>query len=156
MTVARLAWPGIALSITFIDDFVAGPFLLTTGALVGGLAGVVVGVVLFTALVGLLIASVVLTGRMLDPAVQQRVDQAVAQASRRRFIGRHVRRVGDHHPWSTALLAAVVSPVFAVLLARVLHPGQALRRTAIVATAAYAVPFALFYYSLGAGAGALA
>ncbi len=154
MSAARLAWPGIALSITFVDDLVAGPILVAIGAQVEGPAGVALGVVLFTALVGALVASVILTGPVLDPAAQTRVEQTVAKASRRRVVGPHVRRVGDQHPWSTALLAAAISPVFAALLARVLHPGQTLVRTGLVATMAYGLAFSLFYYGLGAGAAA--
>jgi hypothetical protein len=66
-----------------------------------------------------------------------------------------VRRVGDSHPWSTALIAALVSPVLAVLLAQAVHPGQPLRRTALVATLAYGLAFALFYSGLGRGAATL-
>lgn len=47
MSAARLAWPGIALTITFVDDFVAGPILATTGAWVGGQGGVVLGILVF-------------------------------------------------------------------------------------------------------------
>lgn len=156
MSATRLAWPGIALSITFFDDLVAGPILVAAGALLEGPAGVAMGVVLFTVMVGALVASVILTGPLLDPASQERLDRAVARASRRRVVGRHVRRVGDRHLWSTALLAAAISPVFAALLARVLNPGQTLVRTAAVATMAYGLTFSLFYYGIGAGAGAAA
>lgn len=154
MSAARLAWPGIALSITFVDDLVAGPILVAIGAQVEGPAGIALGVVLFTALVGALVASVILTGPLLDPAAQARVEQSVAKASRRRLLGPHVRRVGDRHPWSTALLAAAISPVFAALLAGLLHPSQTLMRTWVVATMAYGLAFSLFYYGLGAGAAA--
>jgi hypothetical protein len=126
VSAARLAWPGIALSITFVDDLVAGPILVAVGALIEGPAGVALGVVLFTVLVGALMASVILTGPVLEPAAQARVEHIVAKASRRRVVGPHVRRVGDQHPSSTALLAAAISPVFAVLLARVIHPSQTL------------------------------
>ncbi len=67
MRTARLAWPGIALTITFIDDFVAGPILAATGAWVGGQGGVVLGVVVFTALVAALVGSAVLASREMDP-----------------------------------------------------------------------------------------
>ncbi len=111
---------------------------------------------LFTALVGALVASVILTGPLLDPAAQTRVEQTVAKTSRRRLVGPHVRRVGDQHPWSTALLAAAaISPVFAALLARVLHPSQTLVRTGLVATMAYGLAFSPFYYGLGAGGAAV-
>jgi hypothetical protein len=36
MSAARFAWPGLALTITSVDDFVAGPILAATGAWVGG------------------------------------------------------------------------------------------------------------------------
>ena len=155
MSAARLAWPGIALSITFVDDLVAGPLLVAVGAQVEGPAGVALGVVLFTVVVGALVASVILTGPLLDPAAQARVEQTVAKASRRRLVGPYVRRVGDQHPWSTALLAAAISPVFAALLARVLHPSQTLVRTGLVATLAYGLAFCMFYYGLGAGGAAV-
>ena len=151
---ARLAWPGIALAITFVDDLIAGPILAAIGALVGGYGGVVLGLSVFTTVVALLVASAALASRSLDPRVQARIDSAVESASRRRFIGQHVRRVGDEHLWSTALVAAMVSPVLAVLLARLIHPTQALWRTGVVAVLAYGVGFSLFYAGLGAGAGA--
>jgi Kef-type K+ transport system membrane component KefB len=151
---ARLAWPGIALAITFVDDLIAGPILAAIGALVGGYGGVVLGLSVFTTVVALLVASAALASRSLDPRVQARIDSAVESASRRRFIGQHVRRVGDEHLWSTALVSAMVSPVLAVLLARLIHPTQALWRTGVVAVLAYGVGFSLFYAGLGAGAGA--
>jgi tetrahydromethanopterin S-methyltransferase subunit E len=155
MRAARLAWPGLALAITFVDDFVAGPILAATGALVGGQVGVVVGVVAFTGLVAVLVGSAVLASRDLDPGVQARIDDAVGSASKRRFIGRYVHRVGDDHPWSTAVVAAVISPVLAVLLARMVHPTQKLVRTSVVAVLAYGLAFSLFYSGLGAGAAAM-
>jgi hypothetical protein len=155
MRAARLAWPGVALAITFVDDFVAGPVLAATAALVGGQGGVALGVVVFTALVAILVGSAVLASRDLAPGVQARIDEAVDSASKRRFIGRYVRLVGDDHPWSTAVVAAVISPVLAVLLARIVHPTQRLVRTSVVAVLAYGLVFSLFYSSLGAGAAAV-
>jgi hypothetical protein len=64
--------------------------------------------------------------------------------------------VGDRHPWATAVVAAVVSPVLAVLLARIVHPSQRLARTAVVAVLAYGFAFSLFYTGLGVGAGVVA
>ncbi len=155
MRAARLAWPGIALAITFVDDFVAGPILAATAALVGGRGGVTLGVVVFTVLVGLLVGSAVLASRDLDPQVQARIDGAVGSASKRRFVGQYVHRVGDDHPWSTAVVAAVISPVLAVLLARMVHPTQKLVRTTVVSVLAYGLAFSLFYSGWGAGAAAV-
>ncbi len=155
MSAARLAWPGIALSITFVDDFVAGPILAAAGAWVGGQGGVVLGIFAFTALVAALVGSAVLASGDMDPKVQARIDNTVDAASKRRFIGRYVRHVGDDHPWSTALVAAVISPVLAVLLARIIHPTQKLLRTTVIAVLAYGTAFSLFYAGLGAGAGAV-
>lgn len=149
MSAARLAWPGLALAITFVDDFVAGPVLAATGAWVGGWQGVLTGTVVFTVFVGVLVGSTVLTSRSLDAAMQARIDGAVAAASERRFVGRCLAHVGDDHPWSTAAVAAVISPVLAVLLARMVHPGQRLVRTSVVATVSYGGAFALFYAGLG-------
>lgn len=155
MSSARLAWPGLALAITFVDDFVAGPILAATGAWVGGRGGVVLGVVLFTLLVGVLVGSAVLSSRDIDPKVQAQIETAIGSASKRRFVGRYVHRVGDHHLWSTALVAAVISPVLAVLLARLVHPTQRLVRTSVIAVLAYGLTFSLFYAGLGAGVGDL-
>ena len=155
MRAVRLAWPGVALAITVVDDFFAGPVLAATAALLGGQGGVVLGVVVFTALVALLVGSAVLASRDLRPDVQARVDKAVHSASKRRFIGRYVHRVGDDHPWSTAVVAAVISPVLAVLLARIVHPTQKLVRTSVVAVLAYGLAFSLFYSGLGAAAAAV-
>ena len=155
MRAARLAWPGIALAITFVDDFVAGPILAGTAALVGGQGGVAFGVVVFTALVAVLVGSAVLASRDMDPKVQARIEDAVDSASKRRFIGRYMHRVGDDHPWATALVAAVISPVLAVLLARMVHPTQKLVRTSVVAVLPYGMAFSAFYSGLGAGAAAM-
>ncbi|MBK8469961.1 MAG: hypothetical protein WAR57_01765 [Candidatus Phosphoribacter sp.] len=154
MRAARLAWPGLALAITFVDDFVAGPILAATAGFVGGQGGVVLGVAVFTALVALLVGSALLASRAMSPDVQARIDTAVDSASKRRVIGRYVHRVGDDHPWATALVAAIISPVLAVLLARMAHPTQKLLRTSVVAVLAYGLAFSLFYSGLGAGAAA--
>jgi hypothetical protein len=58
------------------------------------------------------------------------------------------------HPWSTAVVAAVISPVLAVLLARMVHPTQKLLRTSVVAVLAYGLGFSAFYSGLGVGAAA--
>ena len=154
MSAALPAWPGLALAITFVDDLVAGPVLAATGAWVGGRGGVVLGVAVFTALVGVLVGSALWASRDLDPQVRARIDRAVSSASNRRFVGGYVHRVGDGHPWSTALVAALISPVLAVLLARMVHPTQKLVRTTVVAVLAYGLAFSLFYAGLGAGAAA--
>jgi predicted lipid-binding transport protein (Tim44 family) len=143
------------LAITFVDDFVAGPILAATAALVGGQGGLILGVVMFTALVALLVSSALLASRDLSTDAQARIDEAVDSASKRRHIGRLVHRVGDDNPWSTAVIAAVISPVLAVLLARVVHPTQRLVRTTVVAVLAYGLAFSLFYSGLGAGAAAV-
>ncbi|MDF2966348.1 MAG: hypothetical protein K0Q93_126 [Nocardioidaceae bacterium] len=150
-----LAWPGVALAVTFVDDFVAGPILVATGAWLGGHGGTLLGVLVFNVLVGALVASAALASRNMKPRDQARIDKAVDSAAKRRFIGRYVHRVGDDHPWSTALVAAVISPVLAVLLARFVHPAQKLVRTTVTAVLAYGLAFSLFYTGLGAGLGGL-
>ena len=155
MRAARLAWPGLALAITFVDDFLAGPILAASGAWIGGQGGVALGVAVFTVLVGVLVASAVLASRAMEPGDQARLDSAVGSAAKRRFIGKHVHRVGDDHPWSTAVVAALISPVLAVLLARIVHPSQKLVRTTVIAVLAYGLAFSLFYTGLGAGIGDL-
>jgi hypothetical protein len=150
MSALRLAWPGLALTFTFVDDFVAGPILAATGAWVGGEGGVLLGVAVFTALVSTLVISALLASRSIEPGIQTRIDTAVASASTRRFVGKYVHHVGDHHLGSTAVVAAVISPVLAVLLARMVHPTQTLLRTTVVAVAAYGLAFSLFYAGLGA------
>jgi hypothetical protein len=150
----RLAWPGLALVITFVDDFVAGPLLVATGAWVGGRGGLLLGAAVFTLLVAVLVSTAVPTSTDLAPGVRARIDAAVTSASQRRFVGRYVHRVGDDHPWSTALVAAVVSPVLAVLLARMVHPSQRLIRTGTIAVLAYGLAFSFFYTGLGTGAAA--
>lgn len=155
MRAVRRVWPGVALAITFVDDFVAGPILAATGAWIGGRGGVVLGVAVFTVLVGLLVGSAVVTSRCMEPPDRARIDHAVISASERRLVGRFVHRVGDDHPWSTAVVAAVISPVLAVLLARMVHPTQRLLRTTVIAVLAYGVAFSLFYSGLGAAIGDL-
>lgn len=155
MRAARLAWPGLALGITFVDDFVAGPVLAATGVWVGGQGGVVLGVAVFTALVAALVGTSLAASRNLDPRDQMRIEDAVNAASKRRFVGKYLDRVGDDHPWATALIAAIVSPVLAVLLARMIHPTQRLVRTSAIAVLAYGIAFSLFYTGLGAGIGDL-
>lgn len=155
MRAAGLAWPGLALAITFVDDFIAGPLLALMGAWVGGPAGVLLGVVVFTILVGCLVGSATLASARLDPRDQERIEAAVGSASKRRFIGTYLRRVGDEHPWSTAVLSAAISPVLAVLVARLVHPTQKLVRTTVVAVLAYGLAFSLFYTGFGAGVGNL-
>lgn len=143
------------MGITLVDDFVAGPVLVATGAWVGGRGGVILGVVAFTALVGLLVGSVVLVSRDMDPQIRRRVDHAVGFASKRRLIGRYLHRVGDDYPWSTAVVAALISPVLAVLLARMVHPTQRLIGTSVVAVLAYGLGFSSFYSGLGASVAAV-
>lgn len=150
MSAALLAWPGIALTITFVDDAVAGPILAATGAWVGGPEGIVLGAATFTALVALLVTSALVASRSINPGVQARIDSAVTKASQRRFVGTYVSRIGDSHPWATAVVAVLVSPVLAVLLARLVHPTDRLVRTTSVAVVSYGVAFALFYTGLGA------
>lgn len=156
MSASRLAWPGIALSLTFVDDMLAGPLLAAIGAWMAGPSGIALAVAIYTLAIGALVSSVVLVGPALDARTQQKLDAAVDRASRRRVIGPHVRRVGDRHPWSTAMIAAMISPVLAVLLAQAVHPGQSHRRTALISTLAYGLAFALFYAGLGSGAATLA
>lgn len=155
MNRVRLAWSGLALTVTFIDDLVAGPVLAATGAWVGGRGGVALGMAVFTALVGALVGSATLASRDLGQPLRARIGRAVESASRRRLVGRYVEQVGDHHPWPTAVVAAVISPVLAVLLARMVHPTQSLVRTTVVAALAYGVTFSVFYAGLGAGAAAV-
>lgn len=152
MRSARLAWPGVALTITFVDDLVAGPILAAAGALLGGYTGIALGVGVFTSLVGLLVASALAASRTLDPGVQARIDRAVGRAAKRRFVGGFVHRVGDQHPWATAAIAVALSPVLAVLLARLIHPDQSLVRSTLVAAVAYGTVFSSFYAGLGIGA----
>lgn len=144
-----LAWPGVALTLTMIDDLVAGPVLALGGALLGPWLGIPVATLVFGVLVLALVWSTVVASRELAPSVQARVAALVRQVSARRFVGRFVHRVGDDHLVPTALVAALISPVFAVLLARMVHPGERLHRTVAVATAAYSVAFAVAYVAGG-------
>jgi len=61
-----------------------------------------------------------------------------------------VHHIGDHHLVSTAAVAAVISPVLAVMLARMVHPSERLVRTTVISVAAYGLAFSLFYAGLGA------
>jgi predicted lipid-binding transport protein (Tim44 family) len=83
------------LAITFVDDFVAGPILAATAALVGGQGGLILGVVMFPALVTLLVSSALLASRDLSTDVQARIDEAVDSAA---GLSSCVRtRRGDRH-----------------------------------------------------------
>ena len=144
-----LLWPGIALTLTMVDDAIAGPILALGGALLGPSLGIPVAVSAFTVAVVALAWSALVASRHLDPGIQARIDDLVARVSGRRVVGQLVRRVGDEHPWATAVIAATISPVFAVLLARVLHPAQRLHRTVLVAGAAYGVLFSVTYAASG-------
>ena len=77
----------------------------------------------------------------------------LARARKRRFAGKFVDTVGDDRPIATALTAAIVSPVFAVLAARLTKPHQPLRRTVAVSTISYGIIFAFAYSGGGALAG---
>lgn len=89
----------------------------------------------------------------MDPQVQARIDRAVGSASKRRFVGRYVRRVGDDHPWLVHSRGGRRDQsVLAVLLARMVHPSQKLLRTTVVSVLAYGLAFSLFYTGLGAAA----
>ncbi len=144
-----LLWPGIALTITMFDDLVAGPILALGGAILGPWLGIPLAMVAFTVLVVALVWSALVASRQLDPAIQARIDEMIERASRRRVIGPFVRQVGDDHPVATAIIAMIVSPVFAILLARVIHPGQRLRRSAVISAAAYGISFSLTYATGG-------
>jgi len=63
--------------------------------------------------------------------------------------------VGDNHPWSQAVVAVVISPVLAVLLARMVHPTQKLVRTSVAAVLASSLAFSAFHFGLVAGAAAV-
>lgn len=149
---SRLAvvWPGIALSLTFIDDFVAGPVLALAGAILGPLLGITVAAVGFTVLIAGLAISVHAASSYIDQATRRRIDELVEQASRRRFVGRFVRQVGDDGPIATALVAMLVSPVLAVILARLTHPAQRGHRTIAISVAAYGLAFSIAYAGGGA------
>ncbi len=145
-----LLWPGIALTITMFDDLIAGPILALGGAILGPWLGIPLAMAAFSVLVVALVLSALVASRQLDPTIQTRIDEMVQRASRRRFIGRFVRHVGDDHPLATAIVAMIVSPVFAVLLARLIHPTQRLRRTVVISAAAYGILFSVTYTTGGA------
>lgn len=149
-------WPGIALSITMFDDLVAGPILALGGAILGPQLGIPLAIVVFTVLVAGLVGSALGASRQVDAATQARIDGMVDRASRRRFVGRFVRQVGDDHPVATAIVAMIVSPVFAVLLARLVHPEQRLHRTAGIAVMAYGLAFSVVYATGGSVIASLA
>lgn len=153
----RLAvvWPGIALSLTFIDDFVAGPLLALAGGILGPLLGVTVAAMVFTLLVAGLAFSVHAAASHIDPATRRKIDTVVEQASQRRFIGRFVRQVGDDGPIATALVAMLISPVLAVLLARLTQPTQRGHRTLTIAVVAYGLAFSIAYAGGGAAIAAI-
>lgn len=140
-----VVWPGIALSLTFVDDLVAGPILAVTGALLGPTLGITTAILGFTVLIAALVASVHASVRHIDDATRATIETALEGASRRRFIGRFVRLVGDDRPLATALVAMVISPVLAVLLARLSHPEQRGHRTLVVAALAYGLAFSFAY-----------
>ncbi len=149
-------WPGIALSITMFDDLVAGPILAFGGAILGPQLGVPLAIAVFTTLVAGLVGSALGASRHLDAATQVRIDGMVDRASRRRFVGRFVQRVGDDHPVATAIIAVMVSPVLAVLLARLVHPEQRLHRTVGIAVTAYGLAFSVVYAAGGSAIAGLA
>lgn len=154
----RLAvvWPGIALSLTFIDDFVAGPVLAVSGAILGPVLGIIAAAVAFTALIAGLTISVHAAASHIDPTTRHRIDVLVEQASRRRLVGRFVRQVGDEGTIATALVAMLVSPVLAVILGRLTHPAQRGHRTIITAFLAYGLAFSIAYAGGGAAVAAIA
>ncbi|HEX5825911.1 MAG TPA: hypothetical protein VFY23_00195 [Candidatus Limnocylindrales bacterium] len=150
-----LLWPGIALTMTMFDDLVAGPVLAVGGAILGPWLGIPTAIGVFGLLVVGLAWSALMASRQLAPSVQARIDEMVRRAAGRRVVGRFVRQVGDDHLVATAVVAAVISPVFAVLLARVVHPRQRLGRTVAVAAAAYTMAFGLTYAAGGSLVGSV-
>jgi hypothetical protein len=150
-----LLWPGAALAVTMVDDLVAGPILALGGAFLGPRLGIPLALVVFTMLVTALVWSALAASQELDPATQARIDAMVEQAGRRRYVGRFVRHVGDDHPFATAMVAMIISPVFAVLLARLIHPTQRLHRSSMIAAVSYGAMFALFYATGGSAVGSL-
>jgi hypothetical protein len=140
-----LAWPGIALTITVIDDLVAGPVLAFGGIVLGPRIGIPIGMVVFTCLMLALAWSALVASRNIDPSTGARIEDLAQRAANHRLAGRFVRRVGDEHPLPTALVAAIISPVFVVLWARLVHPAELLHRTVIIAAVAYGLGFSLFY-----------
>lgn len=154
MKLAASLWPGLALAITFVDDLFFGPLLAASGVLFGGTGGLAVAVVLFTLFVGVLCATTVIAVSSLDGPRMDRLQAAIASGRQRRHVGRFVDMVGDDKPVPTALVAMVVSPVFAALAARLAKPGQSLHRTVLVATFSYGLAFSFFYGGGGAILGA--
>lgn len=155
MSRIAVVWPGIALTLTFVDDLVAGPVLAVTGALLGPMVGIAVATVGFTLFIAALVGSVHASAAHIDQATQARVETALLRASERRFIGRFVRHVGDDRPLATALVAMVISPVLAVLLARLGHPEQRGHRTLVVAALAYGLAFSFAYAGGGSVIGTI-
>jgi hypothetical protein len=150
-----LVWPGAALAVTMVDDLVAGPILALGGVLLGPRLGVPLALVVFTVLVVALVWSALAASRELEPATQARIDAMVERAGRRRYVGRFVRHVGDDHLFATAIVAVIISPVFAVLLARLIHPTQRLHRSAMIAAVSYGAMFSLVYATGGSALGSL-
>lgn len=155
MTKVATVWPGIALTLTFLDDVAAGPVLALLAATLGPQVGVPLAVVGFTIVLAALVASAHAAARHIEPGLRARIDALVASARRRPVVGRAITRIGDRHPVETAIVAIAVSPVLAVLLARSVHPLQRGARTVAVAVAAYGVMFSLTYALGGSAIGAL-
>lgn len=154
MKVAAAIWPGLALSITFVDDVFFGPLLAASGLLFGGTGGLAIAVLLFTLFVGVLCVTTVLAVASLDGPRMDRLQAAITDARQRRHVGRLVDIVGDDKPIPTAIIAIVVSPVFAALAARLAKPAQSLHRTIVIATLSYGLVFSLGYGGAGALVGA--
>jgi hypothetical protein len=154
MKVAAALWPGLALAITFVDDLFFGPLLAASGLLVGGSGGLIVAVVLFTLFVGVLCTTTVMAVSSLDGPRMERLHAVIASGRQRRHVGRFVDIVGDDKPIPTAIVAMVVSPVFAALAARLAKPGQSLHRTILIATLSYGLAFSFVYGGGGALLGA--
>lgn len=153
MSRLALAWPGIALTITMIDDLVAGPVLALGGIVLGPRLGIPTGMVVFTCLMLVLAWSALVASRNIDPSTGARIEYLAQRAANHRLAGRLVRQVGDEHPLPTALVAAIISPVFVVLWARLVHPAQLLHRTVVIAAVAYGLGFSLFCAASGSAIG---
>jgi hypothetical protein len=147
---ATAVWPGLALAVTFVDDFLVGPVLAATGLLFGVTGGFVIAVAVFTLLVGTLCVTSAMAVAALDGPRMDRLHASIESARQRRHVGRFVDIVGDDRLPATAIVAMVVSPVFAVLAARLSRPRQSLRPTILVATLSYSVAFSLTYGGGGA------
>lgn len=154
MRVAAALWPGLALAITFVDDLFFGPLLATSGFLFGATAGFAAVVGLFTLFVGVLCATTVMAVSSLDGPRMESLQSAIARVRQRRHVGRFVDIVGDDKPIPTAMVAMVVSPVFAALAARLAKPGQSMRRTILISTFSYGLVFSFVYGGGGALLGA--